>query len=80
MSGPLIIIERGYWLVGPDVTVDVRDASVGISSKENYLTTPPRSGWEYRDGGWYESDDTLLFLQGDPEKDIFDFYFDLDLM
>ena len=73
MSRPFIITESGYWLVGPDVTVDLNDASVGISSEERDLTTPPRSGWEYRDGRRWVLDDTLLFLPGDPEEDIFIF-------
>ena len=71
MSGPFIITVRGYWLVGPDVTADFFDDSVGITSEGWYLTTPPRSGWEYRDGrGYWPSDDTLLFLPGGPGKEL----------
>lgn len=71
MSGPFIITEYRFWYVGSDVTVKLRDARVGIASKEEDLTTPPRSGWEYRDGrGYWPSDDTLLFLPGGPGKEL----------
>ena len=69
MSGPFIITEYGYW----EVSVTVRskwDVSKGISSKKRGLTTPPRSGWEYRDGTRGLSDDTLLFLPGGPGKEM----------
>ena len=59
----------GYWGVGPDVNVAF-DASIGISSKKRDLTTPPRSGWEYRDGTDWILDDTLLFLPGGPGKEL----------
>ena len=73
MSRPFIITEYGRWIVGPDVTMDRYDASVGISSEEEGLTTPPRSGWDYRDGNSGDDrdwafDDTLLFLPGGPKE------------
>ena len=64
MSGPFIVADYGRWIVGSNVTVDRLGAGVEIASEEKYLTTPPRSGWLYRDGYWYESDDTLRFLPG----------------
>ena len=70
MFRPFIISLQGvYWVVGPDVTVDEEDASVGISSEKDDLTTPPRSGWEYWDGTDWVLDDTLLFLPGGPERE-----------
>ena len=69
MFGPFIITEYGHWYVGSDVY----DASIGISSEEEGLTTPPRSGWDYRDGNSGDDrdwafDDTLLFLPGGPKE------------
>ena len=58
MSGPFIITEYGYWLVGSDVT---KNGGVIISEKRQ-LTIPPRSGWKYKDGKRGVLDDTLLFL------------------
>ena len=69
MSGSFIITEYGYW----EVSVTVRskwDVSKGISSKKRGLTTPPRSGWEYRDGRTMVLDDTLLLLTGGPGKEL----------
>ena len=68
MSRPFIITEYGRWIVGPDLTMDRYDASVGISSEEEGLTTPPRSGWDYRDSTDWVLDDTLLFLPGSYER------------
>ena len=66
MSGPFIITESGYWIVGTDVT----KFSGWIISKEKRLTTLPRSGWEYWDGTDWVLDDTLLFLPGGPGKEL----------
>ena len=62
MSGPFIITDWGFWVVGSDVTKN----RGGIESKRSGLTTPPRSGWEYDDGTSKVLDDTLLFQPGDP--------------
>ena len=67
ISGPFIITERGYWVVGPDVTQN----GGWIASERSGLTTPPRSGWKDANGTcgadcWF-SDNTLLFLPGGPE-------------
>ena len=68
MSGPFIITEIGKWIVGPDITEDwIVD---GISSEKRRLTTPPRSGWEFKDGRDWVLDDTLLFLPGGPGKEL----------
>ena len=68
MSGPFIITERGYWVVGPDVTVDgIVD---GISSEKRRLTTLPRSGWEYSGDTDWVLDNTLQFLPGGPGKEM----------
>ena len=62
ISGPFIIIESGYWIVGRGR--DTIDNKGGIESEKSGLTTPPRSGWKYYDGTSNVLDDTLLFLPG----------------
>ena len=66
MSGPFIITEDGYWMVGPDITKH----RGGIESEKSDLTTPPRSGWKYWDGTDWVLDDTLLFLPGGPGEEL----------
>ena len=63
MSGPFIVTDFGFWIVGRDVT---DDASVGIASEKRDRTTPPRSGWEYRDG--------CRVLDDDYDYDYYDYY------
>ena len=62
MSGPFVVTEKGNWIVGDDVT----ENSGWILTERSGLTTPPRSGWKYRDGTDRVLDDTLLFLPGGP--------------
>ena len=54
-----IISGTGHWTVGYDITGD----GGWLSSEEQGLLTPPRTGWTYSDGnGGWASDDTLQLM------------------
>ena len=54
-----IISGTGHWIVSDDIT----DINGWLSSEEQGLLTPPRTGWQYGDGtGTWPSDETLQLI------------------